>query len=59
MLYISSSLCVQIRAALSREEFLPVAADVLRGTLYNLMEEALYDEFHVMAEPLSFAVKNT
>jgi hypothetical protein len=47
----------QTNDAFSREEFPPLAAEVLRNTMYNLMQEALYDEFHVLAEPLSFAVK--
>ena len=48
----------QTKEAFGREEFPVIAAEVMRDTMYNLMQEALFDEFHIMVEPLSFAVKN-
>ena len=48
----------QTKDAFGRDEFPLIAAEVMRDTMYNLMQEAMYDEFHIMVEPLSFAVKN-
>jgi hypothetical protein len=44
-------------AALTQGEFVPLAGDILRNTIFNLMQEAVFDEFPVLAEPIKFVVK--
>jgi hypothetical protein len=48
---------MKVTIALTQEDFLDVCGDFLRNTMYNLMEEALYDEFPVWADPLKFVIK--
>lgn len=45
------------RDVLLQEEFLGIAADVLRNTMSNLLQEALHDEFQLLAEPMKFMMK--
>jgi hypothetical protein len=40
-----------------QDEFVGIAADVLRNTMSNLMQEALHDEFQLDAEPMKFMMK--
>lgn len=47
----------KLNAALTQGEFVTVAGDILRNTMYNLMQEAVFDEFQVLAEPIKFVVK--
>lgn len=47
----------QAAVALSDSTFLDLAGEILRNTMYNLMQEAACDEFSVDAEPLAFIVK--
>lgn len=43
--------------ALLENGFLEMMADVLHDTMFNLMQEASYDEFPITAEPLRFMLK--
>ena len=47
----------QAAAALRDGTFIDLASEILRNTMYNLMQEAACDEFSVDAEPLAFMVK--
>ena len=40
------------RAAAAHADFVPLAADILRNTMLNLVQEAVFDEFSVFGEPL-------
>jgi hypothetical protein len=40
------------RAAAAHADFPPLAADILRNTMLNLVQEAVFDEFSVFGEPL-------
>lgn len=46
-----------VKETLQDGNFLDLAADILRNTLYNLMQEASFEEFPLMAEPLTFKIK--
>jgi hypothetical protein len=48
---------VAVNETLRDGTFLDLAADILRNTLYNLMQEASFEEFPLMAEPLTFKIK--
>ena len=42
------------RAALAQPGFADLAGEILRNTMFNLMQEAAFDEFPVFAEPHGF-----
>ena len=39
--------------------FMDLAQDVLKNTVYNLIQEALYDEFPISFEPIQFRLAST
>lgn len=39
--------------------FMDLAQDVLKNTVYNLIQEALYDEFPISSEPIQFKLAST
>jgi hypothetical protein len=43
--------------ALAQHEFVSMASEVLCDTMFNLMQEALYGEFVIDAEPIKFLMK--
>ena len=47
------------RAAVALRDgaFVDLAAEILRNTMYNLMQEAACDEFSIDSEPLAFVLK--
>jgi len=47
----------QLRLAMQQQGFPDIAAEILRNTFYNLMQEAAFSEFAITAEPLQFAIK--
>lgn len=47
----------RVNAALTQGEFVPLVGDILRNTIFNLMQEAIFDEFAVQAEPIKFMMK--
>ena len=47
----------RVMEVLVQDEFVGIAADVLRNTMSNLMQEALHDEFQLDAEPMKFMMK--
>ena len=50
---------IATRQAFSNFEFRDMIGEILRNSMYNLLQEALYDEFVILAEPLQFmTVKN-
>ncbi len=44
--------------AVQQPGFVELAAEILRNTMYNLMQEAAFEEFPVTEEPLAFAIKD-
>ena len=42
--------------AMQQPDFMDLAAEILRNTMYNLMQEAAFKEFPVTEEPLQFAM---
>jgi hypothetical protein len=46
----------KMQQAFQSPDFSTLAMDILRNTMYNLMQEAAYDEFAIVAEPLKFAI---
>ena len=47
----------QSKEALVQEEFVLTTGEILRNTIFNLMQEALYDEFHPLSDPIKFFIK--
>ena len=45
------------KTALLRPDILELASDVLRNTMFNLVQEASYEEFSIDAEPLKYMIK--
>jgi hypothetical protein len=45
------------KLALVRNDVFDLAADVLRNTMFNLVQEASYEEFSIDAEPLKYMIK--
>jgi hypothetical protein len=43
--------------ALAQSEFVSIAGTVLADTMFNLMQEVLYGEFVIDAEPIKFMMK--
>lgn len=43
--------------ALLQDGFLEMAADILRNTVFNLLQEASYGEFAINSDPLKFMIK--
>jgi hypothetical protein len=53
----SRAVADKARNALVHDGVLDVTAEVLRNTIFNLVQEASYEEFSIGAEPLKFMVK--
>ena len=49
----------RMNSAMTQGDFVPLVGEILRNTIFNLMQEAIYDEFPVMAEPLKFVMKKS
>ena len=47
----------KVAVAMHMPSFPGIAADILANTMFNLMQEAAYEEFPITAEPLAFAIK--
>lgn len=47
----------KVMMALTQDDFMSICGDVLKNTMYNLMEEALHEEFPVWSDPVKFVVK--
>ena len=47
----------QVMSVIIQDEFIGIAADILKNTVSNLMQEALHDEFQLDAEPMKFMMK--
>jgi len=47
----------RVQRALCQAGFMELTADILANTMFNLMQEASYGEFSVMAEPIKFMLK--
>jgi cilia- and flagella-associated protein 65 len=47
----------KMQLALSQPHFCSLTAEILRNTMYNLMQEASFDEFPITAAPLTFAIR--
>lgn len=45
------------KLALLHDDFRLISAEILRNTMYNLMQEAVYGEFPVLADPMKFVMK--
>ena len=48
----------KVEMALRSNDFVDLTAEILRNTMFNLMQEVTYDEFPVDAEPLAFYHKD-
>ena len=46
------------RAAFADLEFVSMVNDILNNTMFNLMQEAAFDEFSIYSDPLKFMTKN-
>jgi hypothetical protein len=53
----ASSAEAKVGSAIRNAEFVDIAAEILRNTMFNLMQEVSYSEFPVDAEPLSFMLR--
>ena len=49
----------RMNSAMTQGEFVLLTGEILRNTIFNLMQEAVYDEFPVTAEPLKFVMKKS
>lgn len=47
----------KVTVALTQEDFMEICGEIMRNTLLNLMDEAVHDEFPVIAEPIKFYIK--
>lgn len=47
----------RVMVALAQNEFVSIASTVLSDTMFNLMQEVLYGEFVIDAEPIKFLMK--
>jgi hypothetical protein len=47
----------RVMVALAQNEFVSIASTVLSDTMFNLMQEVLYGEFVIDAEPIKFLVR--
>jgi hypothetical protein len=52
------ALDASLRSAMLEDGFLELAADIMRNTVLNLMQEATYGEFNILAEPIKFMLKS-
>ena len=48
----------KLKEAILRPNFADLASDIMRNTMYNLLQEAAFEEFPIAQEPLSFAIKD-
>jgi hypothetical protein len=47
----------QARLALAQDGFIDIVGDILRNTMFNLLQEASFGEFAIQEEPLKFVLK--
>jgi len=52
-----AALAASTRAAFAQPGFADLAGEILRNTMFNLMQEAAFDEFPVFADPIQFLSK--
>ena len=49
---------MNLAKTMQNTNFVSLAAEILRNTMYNLMQEAAFEEYPVTQEPLAFVIKD-